>query len=414
MLSVIMPAYNEGARIRTALLETARALEGTDYEVVVVDDGSTDGTGAAAFEVARANPRIRVIRRDANGGKGQAIRHGFSHTRGDLVVVLDADGDIPPPAIWTLHAAMAASGADVVVGSKRHPASEVRAPRIRRLASAAYRKMVDLLFDLPVKDTQTGVKLFRRQVLETVFPRMRIGRFAHDLELLVAAHRSGYRMTEAPVPVTLRTTKMPLARASLQVWLDTLRIYYWASFWYWLSPGWTTKLWMGLFALGIAATSFGLAAILSTASVPSALSPLVYYGLFQFVGRPLRNWILVAGGTALVALSLVYLNRHVMNAFARADRGDLAGLARHRGPAKGGARGNRRRTMQPLKDSIVEKLEQLPESALRQVLDFVEFISAKAAAQDEPLLTVAGILSGTALSAEQIERELYGDGPTEP
>lgn len=346
MLSVIMPAYNEGARIRTALLETVRALEGTDYEVVVVDDGSIDGTAAAAREVARVHPRIRVVRIDANGGKGQAIRYGFSHTRGDPVVMLDADLDIPPQAIWALHATMEASGADVVVGSKRASGSELRAPWIRRLASGVYRRVVDFLFHLPVKDTQTGIKLFRRQVLEAVFPRMRIQRFAHDLELLVAAHRSGYRMAEAPVAVALRTTKMPLARASLQVWLDTLRVYYWASFWKWLSPGWTTKLWMGFFVFGVVATSFGVAAILSTAQVPTALRPLVYYGLFQFLSRPVRNWFLVGGGIALVVFSLVYLNRHIMNAFAQADQGDLAGLARLRNaevpPASGRARAEAR------------------------------------------------------------------------
>ncbi len=328
MISVIMPAYNEGARIAKSLLEASRVLEGAEYELVVVDDGSTDDTFARAREAARANLRITVVRSATNSGKGHAIRLGFSHTRGDVIVFLDADLDIPPSEIWNLYGVMDRAGVDVVVGSKRHPQSEISASWIRRVVSGGYSRIVDILFQLPVRDTQTGIKLFRRHVLQRVFPRTRIDRFGHDLELLVAVHRSGYRIAEAPVVLNIRATKMPLARASFQVWLDTLRIYFWASFWDWLRPSWTTKLWMILLVLGIVGTSFGLAGILSHATIPVPLRKPFHYLTLQFLGRTARNWVLVASGSALVIVSFVYLNRQLMNAFARRDEGDLAGIMR--------------------------------------------------------------------------------------
>jgi glycosyltransferase involved in cell wall biosynthesis len=331
MISVIMPAYNEGARIAESLRESTRALEGSDYEVVVVDDGSTDGTFGAARDLARVNPRIKVVRIETNRGKGHAIRVGFSQTRGDVIVFLDADLDIPPSEIWTLCGVMERAGVDVVVGSKRHPQSEISASWVRRLVSRIYSRIVDILFQLPVRDTQTGIKLFRRHVLERVFPRTRIDRFGHDLELLVAVHRSGYRIAEAPVVLSIRHTRMPLARASFQVWLDTLRIYYWASFWDWLRPGWTTKLWMILLVLGIVGASFGLAGILSHATIPGPLRRPFHYLTLQFLGKTARNWVLLASGSALVIVSVVHLNRQLMNAFARRDEGDLAGIMRARG-----------------------------------------------------------------------------------
>jgi hypothetical protein len=114
------------------------------------------------------------------------------------------------------------------------------------------------------------------------------------------------------------------------VWLDTVRIYWWASFWKWMEPAWTTKIWMLLFVLGLVGASFGLAGLLTTASVPPALSGVVRYATLQFVGRSVRNWTLVFGGIAVIVVSLVYLNRHLMNAFAGHDPGDLAGIARAR------------------------------------------------------------------------------------
>lgn len=335
MLSVIMPAYNEGARIAASLEATARALAGTDYEIILVDDGSTDGTAAIAAAAAAGDSRITVIETRRNEGKGHAIRLGFEHATGDLVAFLDADLDIPPGELHTLRAAMERSGADVVVGSKWHPESDTSATVTRRIVSHAYRAWVDLLFKLPIRETQTGIKLFRRAVLEKVSPRAEINRFGHDLELLVAAHRCGFRIVEASVAATLRSTRMPLARSSVNVWLDTLRVYHRASFWKWMQPGWGTKVWMVLFVVGIAAASAGAAALLVTLSVPPGMQVVFRYAALQFLGRTVRNWTLVVGGLVLVVLSLIYLNRHLMSAFAGVDTGDLAGLARRPGGGAG-------------------------------------------------------------------------------
>ncbi len=192
-ISVIIPAFNEQGIIGQTVQETVRALTGCDYEIVVVDDGSHDGTRAEARQAAEGNARVQVVGYDKNEGKGWALRYGFEQTDGDLVALLDADLDLHPAQLWTLWKVMQETGADVVIGSKQHPQSRVNYPWQRRMISTAYFLLIRWLFGLPLRDTQTGLKLFRRQVLQDVFPRMQVKGFAFDLELLVAADRFGYR-----------------------------------------------------------------------------------------------------------------------------------------------------------------------------------------------------------------------------
>ena len=330
-ISVIMPAYNEGRSIFASVQETAQALEGTEYEIIVVDDGSTDNTQSEALRAAAANGHVKVVAYYENSGKGHALRHGFGHTTGELVAFLDADLDLHPCQIWTLYEVMQQTGADVVIGSKRHPESKLDYPWQRRFVSWGYFSLVHLLFGLPIHDTQTGIKLFRREVLERVFPRMRVRRFAHDLELLVGAHRFGHRIAEAPVALSFRQGKMgplALARASFNVWLDTLRVFYWASFWKWLSPGLSAKVWLAAFIVGVFFASFGLAHWLITLSVPSPLDALVRVLALQFLDKTVRDVVLFVVGLILIAAAAVQLNKHVLAAFAQADGGDLAGIMR--------------------------------------------------------------------------------------
>ena len=333
-LSVIMPAHNEARCIFASVQETARALEGTEYEIIVVDDGSADNTRAEALRAAEANGHVKVVTYNENFGKGYALKYGFGHTTGELVAFLDADMDLHPCQIWTLYDVMQQTGADVVIGSKRHPESKLDYPLQRRFVSWGYFTLVHLLFGLPIHDTQTGLKLFRREVLERVFPRMQVRRFAHDLELLVGAHRFGYRIAEAPVSLNFREGKMgplALARASFNTWLDTLRVFYWASFWKWLSPALAVRLWLMAFVVGIFFASFGLAHWLITASVPGPLAGVVRIVALQFLDKTVRDVILFTVGLVLIIASALQLNKHVMAAFANPDQGDLAGITRVQG-----------------------------------------------------------------------------------
>ena len=230
-ISVIMPAYNEARHIGCNLLEVVETLSGFDYEfeVIVVDDGSADNTYVEAAKLLSTHPeRVRVVHYDENRGKGNALICGWTFAKGDFIVFLDADMDLHPSQLPVLFGIMDAEKADAVIGSKRHPASVVNYPLKRRLYSAIYYGLIKLLFGLPVKDTQTGLKVFRRQVLDRVFPRVLVKRFAFDIELLANAHHLGYKIVDAPV--TLQFQRGAFGRIKLRdvrmIITDTLAIFY--------------------------------------------------------------------------------------------------------------------------------------------------------------------------------------------
>ena len=230
-ISVIMPAYNEARHIVKNLLEVVETLAGFnyDFEVILVDDGSPDKTYLEAAKLLSTHPeRVRVVHYDENQGKGNALICGAGFAKGDYVVFLDADMDLHPSQLPVLFAVMDSQNADVVIGSKRHPESVVNYPRHRRIASWAYYTMIKILFGLPVKDTQTGLKVFKREVLARVFPRVLVKRFAFDIEVLANAHRLGYKIVDAPV--TLEFQRGAFGRIKprdiYSLMMDTAAIFY--------------------------------------------------------------------------------------------------------------------------------------------------------------------------------------------
>lgn len=331
-LSVIMPAYNEEDRILPSIQETHAFLDGVgwDYEIIVVDDGSQDATCENATRADSAARRVKVLHYDLNMGKGHALKHGFQHATGDLIAFLDADLDLHPSQIETLYQVMRQSQADVVIGSKRHPLSKVAYPRHRRVISTVFFWLVHILFGLHIHDTQTGIKLFKYRVLRDVFPRLQVRRFAFDLELLVAASRFGYRIAEAPVTINFRRGKW--GRIGLKsiaaIGLDTMRIFYRASFWKWLNPGLSVKAWLFIFVIGVMAFTWGLTHILMRLAVPPMLATATWYASLHFLDPAWRDWVFVGLGVAVIAAALLQLNKYILAAFARLDSGDLAGIIR--------------------------------------------------------------------------------------
>jgi glycosyltransferase involved in cell wall biosynthesis len=226
-LAVVIPAYREGSRIHDNLRLLLTELDKLDrnYEVVVVSDGSPDQTVAEAQRVASAH--IKVVEYPGNMGKGYALRRGFEASSGDPVVFIDADMELHPSSIKKFLDIMHAGDADVVVGSKRHPESRVVYPAFRRVQSMAYQSLVRLLFSLNVKDTQTGLKLFRREVLEQTVPLLVVKRFAFDLELLAVAHHLGYtKIQEGPIDLTYKFESTTNPTAVYRVLYDTAAIFY--------------------------------------------------------------------------------------------------------------------------------------------------------------------------------------------
>lgn len=229
-LSVIMPAYNESLSIFHNLQETVETLYalGYDFEIIVVDDGSSDSTAIQAARLISGHPEVvRVVRYDKNHGKGNALICGASYATGDFIVFLDADMDLHPRQLPVLLEMLNSQGADVVIGSKRHPLSNVAYPAVRRLYSAVYYFLIRMLFGLPVRDTQTGLKVFKAKVLKRVFPRITIKRFAFDIEVLVNAHACGYKIVEAPITLTFQRPFGRIGKADItRMLVDTLAIFY--------------------------------------------------------------------------------------------------------------------------------------------------------------------------------------------
>jgi dolichyl-phosphate beta-glucosyltransferase len=230
-LTVVVPAYEEEGRIGTTVgrlfadLDTLAAYGG--LEVVVVDDGSTDGTVAlvrARPEVATGELELLTV---PHGGKGAAVRAGMLHATGDIVVFTDADMATPPDELVPLLRAMA--GADAAYGSRIQPdGSDMRAtqPPWRRALGKTFHLLASLWVVGPVQDTQCGFKGFRREVARDVFARQQVTSIVFDVEVIYLVRRRGYRHAVVPIRwADRRGSRMhPGPRLALRVAWDLFRI----------------------------------------------------------------------------------------------------------------------------------------------------------------------------------------------
>ena len=231
-LSVIMPAYNEGSHIYDNLKSASTCLQSfcAEYELVVVNDGSSDQTEAEIARAASEDEHIKVVSYEKNRGKGSAIREGVHAATGDIIAFLDADLDISPSHLERYLEEQERQSADIVIGSKMHKDSQLEYPASRRFVSFCYYVILKTLFHLNVKDTQTGIKLFKAEAIKNIIGMIRTNGYAYDIEILAVAARLGYRIIEQPV--TLRfTRKEAFGRIKLKDILrmakDTLSIFYW-------------------------------------------------------------------------------------------------------------------------------------------------------------------------------------------
>ncbi len=230
-LSVIMPAYRLAATIG-ANIDTVCELLAPHfvYEVVVVDDCSQDGTAEAIAAAAAKRPgQVKGVYQPVNLGKGEALRKGFANSTGEYVLLLDGDLDLSPVMLPHFFRPMRRrrKPADIVIGSKRHRKSRIDYPFRRRFASWVYYTIVRVLFNLPVTDTQTGMKLFKREALQWAFERMLVKRFAFDLEMLAIAAKKGYRVVEAPIKMNYGEKCGSLTAGNVHdTLIDTLAIFY--------------------------------------------------------------------------------------------------------------------------------------------------------------------------------------------
>lgn len=202
ILSVIVPVYNQERTIernlRAILLEAESLKIAT--EILVVIDGLSDRSFDRAKKVK--SPILRILGYQNNKGKGHAVRFGMARAKGNIIAFLDAGGDIQESGLSMLYEHMKWYNADIIVGSKRHTASKLTYPIWRRIMSVGYQILLRLLFGLNITDTQAGIKMYRRKVLEDVMPRLLVKRFAFDIEILAVSKHLGYnRIFEAPIEV---------------------------------------------------------------------------------------------------------------------------------------------------------------------------------------------------------------------
>jgi hypothetical protein len=226
-----MPAFNEGECIFENIRITRDVLAGAGItaEIVAVDDGSTDNTFSEIDRAAKIFEDVRTVRNPYNMGKGMALRNGFEHSTGEIVVFLDADLDLDPSQIQKLLSLLEEGPYDSVVTSKHHPNSKLDYPISRKISSWIYYIFIKTLFNLPVRDTQTGLKIFRRKVLDDVFHRLLVKKFAYDIELLAVAVRFGFSIKEVPVILSFkRDLKWGRIHLSdiMSLFIDTLAIFY--------------------------------------------------------------------------------------------------------------------------------------------------------------------------------------------
>ncbi len=227
-VSIIMPAFNEAKTIKESVEETVRVFSdfGCRYEIVIIDDGSSDGTFDEALRVSARYSNIILKRSGKNQGKGGALKIGFGYVTGDYVIFLDADMELHPAQIETFFDIMSLDNADVVIGSKQHPNSRLNYRLQRKIISRVYFFLIKILFGLPIRDTQTGLKLFKYEVLKDVFPRILVKAFGYDLEILVNVHRLGYKIAEAPIVLNTQRYGRIGFKSIWTTWVDTMAIWY--------------------------------------------------------------------------------------------------------------------------------------------------------------------------------------------
>lgn len=225
-VSILIPAYNEEKKIAQTIRAVQNSLENVPYstETIIICDGQEDKTYKVASNYT--SDKVKIFGYPQNRGKGFALKYGFSRSQGDLIVFFDAGLEFDPGQIKNIIEYYEKYKAPVIIGSKRHPKSQVIYPLRRQLLSRAGQAMVKALFQMDIRDSQVGLKLFERRVLSRIFPKVLVKQYAFDIELLALAHHYGYQILEIPVQIKKGfSSSVSLAAINKSFW-DTLAVFY--------------------------------------------------------------------------------------------------------------------------------------------------------------------------------------------
>ena len=231
-LSVVIPVYKQENKVVPYLknLDKTLAELNLNYEILCVVDGFLDNTFKNAKKYI--NKRIKIVGYEKNQGKGYAVRLGMSKAKGKVIGFVDGGFDLKYSCIPLALEHMKWYNADIMIGSKRHPASKVEYPWQRRILSWGYQIGVRLLFGINIRDSQVGIKFFKREVIKKIMPKLLIKEFAFDIEILAVANRMGFsRIYEFPIELELEFGTSTIASIGFfkTIWnmlWDTLAVFY--------------------------------------------------------------------------------------------------------------------------------------------------------------------------------------------
>jgi len=222
-ISIIVPVYKAEKFIRKNLEQIKKATLKVfpNSEVIAVIDGFVDNS----YEEAKKVKGIKVVGYLVNQGKGNALKYGFQHSTGDFITFIDCDMDFDPSQLKNFIPYMAT--ADLVIGSKRHPFSKIYYSLKRRIMSKGFQIYSWLILGVHLRDTQSGLKLIKREVLDIIMPLVLVKKYAFDLELCFLAQKHGFRMVEAPVYINQKFGSTTITnRAIRSMFMDVLAIRY--------------------------------------------------------------------------------------------------------------------------------------------------------------------------------------------
>jgi dolichyl-phosphate beta-glucosyltransferase len=226
-LSVIIPAFNEQRRLPPTLLDAVDFLDSLDkeYEIIVVDDGSRDGTSAVVQKFEKIRSQVRLIRLPKNYGKGHAVRTGALNAHGQFILFADADGSTAIAEVSRLLTAIE-EGSEVVIGSRalRSDETEVKALFLRKIIGRVFNRIVNTVLLPGIADTQCGFKLFSRKAANFLFSQQQSDGFSFDIELLFLAKKAGLPVSEIAINwENVPGSKVNLVSDSLRMFLDIFR-----------------------------------------------------------------------------------------------------------------------------------------------------------------------------------------------
>ncbi len=230
ILSIVIPAYNEAKRMKQSLTDLQSFFKTwpLDHEIILVIEKSSDDSVKIAQSIVGQDPNFKIIANDVHKGKGFAVRTGMLKARGHFVFYMDLDLSTPLVEIMAfLGQFEAVPKADIIIGSRQHPHSEiiVRQSGFRQKMGQMFNVFVQTLAMRGIKDTQCGFKAFRSKTVKPIFSRQEINGFSFDVEVLMIAQRLGYMIDVLPVKwVNSKESKVRIVKDSAKMFLDLLRV----------------------------------------------------------------------------------------------------------------------------------------------------------------------------------------------